>query len=181
MFCVQVFHLKANVQGTWETVLKCVWGGSRVGALLSHKGRVEGFCPGGPHWGICRPGSYQVSRTQQQVSQPLSRILPTPHCCLLSLRSKAAGRAHPAIAGSFSPGLVPLQTTQARAVVLGERLITQQSYVPRCRNGPKGQTGAVSAQRQDREDFCRATMLEQRDGGWSAAGNEQERQQHRAA
>lgn len=78
--------------------------------------------------------------------------------------SQAAGRAHPAIARSFSPGPVPPQTTQAGAVVLGEGPITQQSHVPRRRNGPKGHAGAVSEHRQDREDLCRATMLEQR--GW---------------
>lgn len=75
-----------------------------MGALLSWKGEREGkvLCPEGPHLGLCCPGPYQVSLTLQQVTQPLSLIFlshPTLPCCLLSLCSQAAGRAHPFMQG----------------------------------------------------------------------------------
>lgn len=93
---------------------------NKVGALTEGR-EGEGFCPDGLHWGLCCPGSYQMLLTQQQVAQPLSLIFLcccTPHCCLLSLCSQAAGRACPLPPFPPATSLVPPANHSIRAVVL---------------------------------------------------------------
>lgn len=122
----------------------------------------EGFCPRGL-WGLCCSGFYQVSFTQQQVTQPLTPIslfCPSPHCHFAC--------DTPIFSSSHQPRSL---CNRLRPVL--RRWSKGRSHSRHIQNSPRGHTGSASEQSRIGKTYMEWPGLNWADGGrccWERAG-----------